>query len=149
MKTKRKHLIVIVAITILLTLLAGCIVANNDEMAELPSNEYEIGNRGHGWNIIDITYHEYNQNFRDEVFAMINKAQNMSEEDEDYYVYSINRVSAISKFYCLDNLEIDGYKLYATFITPSVFAYRFDSINCYIGSILLYTSTDLNHLMRD
>jgi hypothetical protein len=64
-------------------------------------------------------------NFKDKVCKMIDESKRINIRDENYFLYLDNNISDISKFYCLENLEIDGYKLYSVNISRGVFLFRF------------------------
>ena len=144
MKTKKNLLAIAFTIAIsltMLTILTGCFKLGKEEINLSQSNndDDEFSERGHKRRWIDVPIDE-ELNFEDEVIDIIDELDEMGTNDNDYDLYLDNDIREITKFYSLDNLEIDDYRLYSASITPSVFLFNFvlvDSDSIDDGSICI------------
>ena len=143
MKTKRTFFAIIIAIAMALAALSGCSETGNEEINSFQSDtseedSTEVREYGHAMKWVEIPVDD-EQDFEDEIIDIIDEFQDMNEHDEEYDLYSHNEIDNISEFYCLDDLEIEGFKLYSSFITPAIFIYNFSLVDSTIndGSICI------------
>jgi len=140
MKNK-KAFIIVFALSVFLATLCGCskvsVLEKNDAQNEdvikgtRENNEQEervITRRPAPLSIKS----EDDFNLKNEIVNHIYTSKNavtveesINAEDETYHLYSQHKVSSIPKFYSLDSLKIDGYKLYHVNITLGAFLFRF------------------------
>ena len=66
--------------------------------------------------------------FREEVMSRHNTARMITADSENYTRYSENELSKMSEFYCLANVNFDGFELKSASISPEVFFFSFSAV---------------------
>ena len=138
MKIKKFNLAVIIVISILLVVLAGCSETYDNETPDddrgttapitfvTDDQGYEIHRTvPSGVGIHDITNLE---ELVDEILEHIEIAETITENDEDYWRYSGSNMADITEFY-IPNIEIPGFELYNVGILGGVFVFSYVPTN--------------------
>jgi len=135
MKTKKIILAISVAMAILLALFCGCSDAISTQTNTTQENDVVTQTPDKVISdcivVIPLTITSNNEtNLSDELIKHVKAARTAGrgEEiiaDETGSLYSLNKISDINKFYNIESLKIDEYKLYNLEISSGVFNYLF------------------------
>ncbi|MCL2071757.1 MAG: hypothetical protein FWH07_05940 [Oscillospiraceae bacterium] len=145
MKLQNKFYVIVVIIAMLLATLAGCAESENNGTVAPQADEAQA-------DIADEVQLDMSDNetdsacfaplmienvddFRSELLRHFELSRTVGKEDEDYWVYSDNKIADIKKFY-FPTMEIGGYELYRVDVSEYQIYY------CYVSTELLKNSEE-------
>jgi len=132
-KLQNKFYVIIVITAMLLATLAGCAESGNNNTATLqvdesladvlddaPDKETDSGFQFCVETLVIMGVDDY----RSELLKHFELSRTVGKEDEDYWVYSDNKIANIKEFY-FPTMEIDGYALYNVIVSEYKISYFF------------------------
>lgn len=122
-KKTQRTAVLIIALSVIVFAFAGCSERENpgasskktDETTAFVSKENsneEVYHADLAVKSLSIVL-QNETNWNDELVYHIRNSKNANPKDENYDLYSDNKISDIKKFYNLENTVIDGYQLYS------------------------------------
>jgi len=122
MKTKKTIISAFIAIAILLATFSGCNLNGDTPNAD----QSELGEMCLGSALpFTIRLKDIDGTFKDEFVKQINNFKTMGRDNEDYWMEAFYKITDIPSFYSLDNLKIDGYRLYLVSVRVNMFSFKF------------------------